>query len=196
MKIFTFWDCKRTGCSYDWGWRQKKAKTHKKHHSLQVSITACGNILDPDTGELNSRDWSSQPIATDASGLHFKSLHTTLEEVQIPNSFRKLPFAIHKFISILIIITWTERLISGGNVGGRWSKMYTKKIYSGFFLPGHPSHLKTLVANWSPSMVESKWEVSEIKKIKESTEVPWQHRQQKDLTDNPVLRREESVQCF
>lgn len=83
MKIFTIWDCKGTGCNYDWGWRQKEAKTHKKHHSLQVSITACfcDYILDPHTGELNTTAWSSQPIMTDASGLHSQSLYTTLEDV-------------------------------------------------------------------------------------------------------------------
>lgn len=90
------------------GERQKEAKTHKKHHSLQVSITACGNILDPDTGEFNSTAWSSQPIVTDASGLHSQSLHTTLEDIlrkcksQIASENYLLPYTnLSQFWSLL-----------------------------------------------------------------------------------------------
>lgn len=52
----------------------------------------------------------------------------------------------------------------GGQCWGKVAKDVHQKIYSGFFLPGYPSHLKSLVVNWSPSMVESKREVSEIEK--------------------------------
>lgn len=73
-----------------------------------------------------------------------------------------------------------------------------QKIYSGFFLPGYPSHLKSSVANRSPSVVELKREVSEIKKkiIRGSAEVPQQHKQQKDLTDNPALRLQRVCPMF
>lgn len=76
----------------------------------------------------------------------------------------------------------------GGQCWGEVAKDVHQKLYSGFFLPGNASHLKSLVANGSPSMVESKREVSEIKKRRGSAEVPQQHRWQKDLTDNPALR--------
>lgn len=49
---------------------------------------------------------------------------------------------------------------TGGQCWGEVAKDVYKKIYSGFSLPGYPSLLKSLVANWSPSMVELKGEVS------------------------------------
>lgn len=164
-----------------------------RHLSPQVGITTSsrtgsrGNTLDPDTSELNTRAWSSHLMPTDTTflltGLCPQSLCTTLKDVlrryksQMALESDLLPHTTK--LSQFWVLLHGQRGWYRGAVGGDGQR-FTPKIYSSYSLPGYSSRLKSLVANWSPSTVESKREVSEIKKKRDSAEMPQQHRLQKD----------------
>lgn len=151
-----------------------------RHLSPQVGITTSsrtgsrGNTSDPDTSELNTRAWSSHLMPIDTTflltGLCPQSLCTTLKDVlrryksQMASESDLLPHTT-KLSQFWVLLHGHRGWYRG--LGGEMAKDSHQKIYSSYALPGYSSRLKSLVANWSPSTVESKREVSEIKKKEE-----------------------------